>query len=403
VPAFLTLLVAAALGLPAVASAGTYVVEGCTPGNTPGEQVVRRLNLNFTGALFPCGNIFDGAIRVVALANDGAGGPLLGSGGWEIEAPPNTTIQEVTFERSFEFEGPSNGMVWRVSRVGGSVIESVGAGTTPPPNGVVTFPVNSERVTGGLVCPVQAGCRGDTGSRTLVRSKNFFVRIADTINPTISVEPPSPTTPLHGTVEIPYEAEDVGSGVSAVFLVLDFVRDKSGEIIGESRDDNGGKCRQPFKDLVPCKPQVSRSISFDTTRVSDGPHTISLAVADSSSNIVFTTALPVLVDNSPPTTSPGEGGGSVPPIGPPRPGSRPETKIAKHPRKRTSSRKARFSFRSDQPTARFECKLDRRRFKSCRSPYGAKVKRGRHSFQVRAVDGAGSADPTPAVFRWRVS
>jgi hypothetical protein len=85
-------------------------------------------------------------------------------------------------------------------------------------------------------------------------------------------------------------------------------------------------------------------------------------------------------------------------------GSRPpETKIDKHPRKKTVLRIARFRFGSDQPDARFECKLDRGPFKACRPPLKRKVKPGRHDFQVRAVSAAGIADPTPAAFRWRVS
>jgi large repetitive protein len=66
-------------------------------------------------------------------------------------------------------------------------------------------------------------------------------------------------------------------------------------------------------------------------------------------------------------------------------------------------RKAKFSFTSDQPSSAFQCKLDRGPFKPCRSPYKHKVKRDRHSFQVRAVNPAKVVDPTPAKFHWPVS
>jgi hypothetical protein len=84
-------------------------------------------------------------------------------------------------------------------------------------------------------------------------------------------------------------------------------------------------------------------------------------------------------------------------------GNAPQTKIAKHPRKKTALRKAKFTFSSDQPGSSFQCKLDKGPFKTCRSPYKRKVKPGRHSLQVRAVNPAGVADPTPAKFAWRVS
>jgi hypothetical protein len=82
----------------------------------------------------------------------------------------------------------------------------------------------------------------------------------------------------------------------------------------------------------------------------------------------------------------------------------PQTKISKHPRKKSALKKAKFSFSSDQPHSSFECQFDKKgAFKACRSPFKRKVKPGRHSFQVRAINASGIADPSPAVFRWTVS
>lgn len=80
----------------------------------------------------------------------------------------------------------------------------------------------------------------------------------------------------------------------------------------------------------------------------------------------------------------------------------PNTRLKRRPRAKSARRLAVFTFVSDQPGASFQCKLDRRPFRRCRSPFKAKVKPGRHSFRVRAVSRAGSADPTPVVFRWKV-
>ena len=68
---------------------------------------------------------------------------------------------------------------------------------------------------------------------------------------------------------------------------------------------------------------------------------------------------------------------------------------------RTATSLAKFRFTSDQASAHFECKLDKGAFKSCRSPFKLRAKPGPHVFRVRAVDGAGLADPTPAVFSWK--
>jgi hypothetical protein len=95
--------------------------------------------------------------------------------------------------------------------------------------------------------------------------------------------------------------------------------------------------------------------------------------------------------------------GPAPPPGPPRPRPVPNTRLKKKPAHRTSSRLAAFSFVADQPNVHFQCKLDKPAFKPCRSPFKRRVKPGRHSFQVRAVDSAGKADLTPANYRWLVS
>lgn len=81
----------------------------------------------------------------------------------------------------------------------------------------------------------------------------------------------------------------------------------------------------------------------------------------------------------------------------------PNGRIGKHPKKRTRSRRAKFSFSSSDPGSRFQCKLDRKPFRSCRSPRTyRKLELGRHTFKLRAISPAGLTDPTPAVFRWKI-
>jgi lysophospholipase L1-like esterase len=81
----------------------------------------------------------------------------------------------------------------------------------------------------------------------------------------------------------------------------------------------------------------------------------------------------------------------------------PETTITRAPKRRTRSHKATFRFPSDESGSTFECKLDRRRFRSCRSPKTYRhLESGRHVFEVRATDSAGNTDSTPARWRWKV-
>jgi parallel beta-helix repeat protein len=81
----------------------------------------------------------------------------------------------------------------------------------------------------------------------------------------------------------------------------------------------------------------------------------------------------------------------------------PETRIGKRPAARTHARTATFRFFASEPGSRFQCSLDRKSFRPCRSPKTYKrLRPGKHLFRVRAVDAAGNRDPTPARLRFRV-
>ncbi len=80
----------------------------------------------------------------------------------------------------------------------------------------------------------------------------------------------------------------------------------------------------------------------------------------------------------------------------------PRTRIVSGPARVGYERKAKFRFSSSEAQSSFKCKLDKKRWKKCRSPYKLKVPPGNHLFKVRAIDRFGNADPTPARFSWRV-
>lgn len=91
--------------------------------------------------------------------------------------------------------------------------------------------------------------------------------------------------------------------------------------------------------------------------------------------------------------------------GPANPGAdttAPSGKILKGPGRKTAKRTARFKFSSNETSSTFLCKLDRAGYKPCKSPFRKRVKPGRHTLRVVAVDSAGNKDVTPAVWRWRV-
>jgi hypothetical protein len=108
----------------------------------------------------------------------------------------------------------------------------------------------------------------------------------------------------------------------------------------------------------------------------------------------------------PPLAEPGPAGnpaaGTAPPESAPagtqrRDTSPPDTAIASAA---VDAGRATFTFTSTEVHSTFQCRLDRAAFARCSSPavYGG-VAVGTHTFAVRAIDGAGNVDPTPATTR----
>lgn len=133
------------------------------------------------------------------------------------------------------------------------------------------------------------------------------------------------------------------------------------------------------------------------TGLGNGAHTFQVRAIDSSSNVDPIPAgysFDVVLTSSPPA-----------PPGPATPSvstKAPDTTISGKPGAKTRDRTPSFRFRSSQPAASFECKLDRKPFKPCRSPLTTKtLSYGRHTLLVRTVL-AGVSDTSPAKFTFKV-
>lgn len=95
-------------------------------------------------------------------------------------------------------------------------------------------------------------------------------------------------------------------------------------------------------------------------------------------------------------TGPGGGGDKTP----------PKTTITKAPKSRVKTRrskaKVKFEFAADEKGSTFECRLDKKPFVSCESPWTAKAAVGKHTFDVRATDKAENTDESPARAAFKV-
>jgi Ca2+-binding RTX toxin-like protein len=103
----------------------------------------------------------------------------------------------------------------------------------------------------------------------------------------------------------------------------------------------------------------------------------------------------------------------APPVTPTKPAkpkpdrTPPRTKLLRRPAKLVRiapHHLATFALRfgANEPS-RFECKVDSKPYRRCRSPLRVHLKPGTHTFRVFAIDSAGNRDRTPAVVRVRVA
>jgi hypothetical protein len=128
--------------------------------------------------------------------------------------------------------------------------------------------------------------------------------------------------------------------------------------------------------------------------LTSGPHSFQVRAIDPSSNVDPTPAgysFDVAISSS------------LAPLPTPSQSIAPETAIIAKPAHRTRDRTPTFRFRSTAPGAGFECRLDGKPFRSCKSPLTTTpLAYGPHTLEVKAV-AAGIADPTPAKFHFKVA
>jgi hypothetical protein len=85
----------------------------------------------------------------------------------------------------------------------------------------------------------------------------------------------------------------------------------------------------------------------------------------------------------------------------------PDTTITSNPPNPSNSSSATFTFTGSDTggsgLAGFQCQLDGAGFTTCTSPHNYNgLGDGSHTFQVRALDGFGNTDPTPAGYAWSI-
>ncbi len=122
--------------------------------------------------------------------------------------------------------------------------------------------------------------------------------------------------------------------------------------------------------------------------LSVGSHQFWARATDESGNVDLSPATQSWTIESPP---------------PPPDTTPPDTSIVSHPASTTTSTAASFGFSATEAGSSFECKLDAASWTGCTTPKSySGLAVGSHQFSVRATDGAGNVDASPASFSWAV-
>ena len=160
------------------------------------------------------------------------------------------------------------------------------------------------------------------------------------------------------------------------------------------------ECKVDSAGFGPCTDSTAPTGSHTTAALAEGPHSFQVRAVDSfgfadatPAASAFTVDIPDPPQPPAPTPDPPVATGDTDP---------PETTIASGPKKKSKKRKAKFEFSSDEAGSSFQCDLDDGGFEPCDALETFKVKRGKHTLQVRATDSAGNVDGSPAEQKWKV-
>ena len=310
----------------------------------------------------PYTGLADGPHTFEVRATDGSGNtdPTPASLSWTIDTtPPDTTPPDTTIDT-----GPAAGS------------------TTNDSDPSFTF--SSSETPSSFECRLDGGAWGACSSPKPYTGladgpHTFEVRATDgsgntdptpaSLSWTIDTTPPD-TTPPDTTIDTGPAAGSTTNDSDPSFTFSSSETPSS----FECRLDGGawGACSSP-------KPY---------TGLADGPHTFEVRATDGSGNTDPTPAsLSWTIDTTPPDTTP------------------PDTTIDTGPAagSTTNDSDPSFTFSSSETPSSFECRLDGGAWGACSSPKPyTGLADGPHTFEVRATDGSGNTDPTPASLSWTI-
>lgn len=374
------------LAAPARAQANTYDVVGCNEAPV-GEQNKQPFSLfaNIDPAQVIVSNQcpFNGATQFgVYLRNNHANVCNTCGAFAQFIAPSGTVITGAAIDRQLS---PRPSEAWDYMAIDAAGTKLDGCRSTDPAtclatNGLgpaYTDIADTTSFNYHIICrDTVNGCQEVDTSQPWIRISRIRIRISDTTNPTISGVGGTAWTssPINGTKTVTATGSDV-TGIRFSKLEIDG-QDVTGSTQNYTCD---------YTTATPCTAGgagTSRAVShsLDTTQFSDGNHTLTIVVADTSGNTV-SDSQSITIDNT----------------GPNKP------TITDKPSSITTSNNAIFEFVGAEPGGSFQCRLDGSgSFSSCTSPKSyPSLSGGAHLFEVRQLDGLGNVGQTET-YAWTI-
>lgn len=318
--ACLTTALTATAALAAVSSANQMTVFSChdPAGNAVGHDgwsIERTADL-FIKLTDTCGPSGNGALTAELGAN-GAGYPGSARGEWTFRAPAWASIAsyEMDIAGSYGIPGgipvgsgqafidasDESDPIYDYRNLGAGAIGGYRLSRTPPAP-VSWITMNASCDGQGGPCP--AGpviSRIELGSSAIV--------LDDSTTPTVTAVAGSLVggAPVSGTGEVSFNASDTGPGVYSGALVIDG-HPEAAQVL----NPNNGWCQdlgqtangtRSFAHPDPCPQSTSGTLTFDSTSVPDGQHTLKLLVDDASGNTTTGYNATLTTNNAPANTA----------------------------------------------------------------------------------------------------
>jgi hypothetical protein len=283
---------AALSAAPSPARAGTFQVTTCgaAPGNVNNSWVASDTDPGHLqqGTICPAQDGTtqqqqESGLYSTDILGQSTGSPSGSAAAWTFTAPAGTTITHLTYSR---YLGKLDDDSWIPAlRADGNVIPSE---TCSIPSGQSTCSVggfgtiqdlalSAHSLSLGVTCAANPGVCTTGASLHQVWASLYAatVTIADTTLPSL----PTPTGALwtsryqQGTQSLTYSATD-DTGVASTTLIAD----------GNPSPLAGGDVGCDYTRPAPCPNATNATLTLDTTRLTDGPHTLALTSTDPAGN-----------------------------------------------------------------------------------------------------------------------